>query len=203
MPGVPLTVRSERTRAALRQAAMKRFLSQGVAATTAEQVAEDAGVSLRTFYRHFGNLQELLFADYDSGLQWFRRALADRPDDEPLISSVRAAIFAFPYDVTAINELARLRAHELDPQQIVEHMRRVEADLAAAIVEHLRRRASVATSDLDVMVTARVVAAAVFAAMDVWMLRDRRTMADLAALSHESLDALERGIGANGTFRHD
>lgn len=201
MPSAPLTVRSERTRAALRQAAMQRFLSQGVEATTAEQVAADAGVSLRTFYRHFGNLEELLFADYDSGLQWFRRALADRPADEPIIASVRASIFAFPYDVSAINELARLRAHELDPQQIVEHLRRVESDLASAIVEHLRRSAT-APSDLDATVTARVVAAAVFAAMDVWMLRDRRTMADLAQLSHEALDALERGLGEDGLFRH-
>jgi AcrR family transcriptional regulator len=203
MPSAPRTVRSERTRAALRRAAMQRFLSQGVAATTAEQVAADAGVSLRTFYRHFGNLQELLFADYDYGLQWFRSALAARPPDEPIIASVRASIFAFPYDVGAINELARLRAHELDPQQIVEHLRRVEADLAAAIIEHLRHRTPAKASDLDVTVTARAIAAAVFAAMDVWMLRDRRTMADLAQLSHASLDALERGIGEGGLFRHD
>lgn len=203
MPSAPQTVRSERTRTALRRAAMQRFLFQGVAATTAEQVASDAGVSLRTFYRHFGNLQELLFADYDSGLQWFRGALAARPSDEPIIASVRAAIFAFPYDVGAISELARLRAHELDPQQIVEHIRRVEADVAVAIIEHLRRRSAVTAADLDVTVTARAIAAAVFAAMDVWMLRDRRTMADLAQLSHESLDALERGVGDDGLFRHD
>jgi AcrR family transcriptional regulator len=202
MPSVPQTARSERTRAALRQAAMQRFLSQGVDATTAEQVADDAGVSLRTFYRHFANLQELLFADYDSGLQWFRGALAARPAGEPIIASVRAAIFAFPYDVAAITELARLRAHELDPAKIVEHLRRVEADFASAIIEHLRRRPTPPVADLDVLVTARSIAAAVFAAMDVWMLRDQRTMADLAALSHAGLDALERGIGEDGLFRH-
>src|SRR4051812_13033099 len=118
MPGVPQTVRSERTRAALRRAAMQRFLSQGVEATTPEEIAEDAGVSLRTFYRHFANKQDLLFADYDSGLQWFSGALAARPEQEPVIEAVRAAIFAFPYDVSAVSELARLRAHELDPEQI-------------------------------------------------------------------------------------
>lgn len=53
----PQTARSERTREALRQAALVRFLAQGVEATSAEQIAEDAGVSLRTFYRHLSPLQ--------------------------------------------------------------------------------------------------------------------------------------------------
>lgn len=36
----PQTARSERTREALRQAALVRFLAQGVEATSAEQIAE-------------------------------------------------------------------------------------------------------------------------------------------------------------------
>jgi len=201
MATVPQTVRSERTRAALRRAAMNRFLAQGVEATSAEQIAEDAGVTLRTFYRHFASKQELLFADYDSGLQWFRGALAARPPGEHIIESVRASIFAFPYDVQAVSELAKLRAHELDPERIVEHMRRVEADVATAIVEHIQRR----IPDVDalvVSVTGRTIAAAVFAAMELWMLRDQRTLADLATLSHDALTALERGPGSDGMFRH-
>src|SRR5687767_4251934 len=86
----PQTVRSERTRVALRRAALARFQSQGVEATSAEQIASDAGVTLRTFYRHFPSKHDLLFADYDSGLQWFLGALAARPDDEPIVESVRA-----------------------------------------------------------------------------------------------------------------
>ncbi|HNF06334.1 MAG TPA: helix-turn-helix domain-containing protein, partial [Mycobacterium sp.] len=66
------TARSERTRDALRRAALVRFLAQGVEDTSAEQIAADAGVSLRTFYRHFASKHDLLFADYDAGLQWFR-----------------------------------------------------------------------------------------------------------------------------------
>ena len=57
-----------------------RFLAQGVEDTSAEQIAADAGVSLRTFYRHFSSKHDLLFADY-TGLHWFRAALNDRPVD--------------------------------------------------------------------------------------------------------------------------
>ena len=66
------TARSERTRDALRRAALVRFLGQGVEETSAEQIAADAGVSLRTFYRHFTSKHDLLFADYDAGLEWCR-----------------------------------------------------------------------------------------------------------------------------------
>lgn len=201
MTRAPQTVRSTRTRSALRRAAMSRFLAQGVEATTAEQIAADAGVTLRTFYRHFGSKHDLLFADYDSGLQWFRGALAQRPGDEPIIESVRAAIFAFPYDVQAVSQLAQLRAEELDPERIVEHLHRVEADLADAVAEHLRRH-DPERDPLDVTVTARCIAAAVFAAMDVWMLREERSLGELAELSHASLTALEGGLDERGMFRH-
>lgn len=104
------TARSERTWEALRQAAMVRFLAQGFEETSAEQIAADAGVSLRTFYRHFSSKHDLLFADYDAGLHWFRAALAARPADEPIIESVQSAIFAFPYDVEAVTKSLRCEA---------------------------------------------------------------------------------------------
>jgi len=183
------TVRSERTREALRRAALVRFLAQGVEATSAEEIATDAGVSLRTFYRHFASKHDLLFADYDAGLHWFRRALAARPDDETITESVRVAIFAFPYDVQAVTQIAALRAETLDPARIVEHIRRVETDFAAAVAERLGGPAT-----LDVAVTARCVAAAVFGAMEFWMLGEERSLAELARLCQEALSFVE--------FRH-
>ncbi len=197
----PQTVRSERTRVALRRAATELFAAQGVEATSAEQIAEAAGVTLRTFYRHFPSKHDLLFADYDTGLQWFRKALVTRPVDEPVVESVRAAIFAFPYDVQALTQMAAFRAEELDPARIVGHLRQVEADLADAITEHLERRTE-PSRRLDVVLTARVIAAAVFGAMEVWMQHDDRSMADLAEVTQAALNALEHGLGDEGMFRH-
>src|ERR1700745_2869789 len=115
------TARSERTREALRRAALVRFLGQGVEDTSADQIAGDAGVSLRTFYRHFTSKHDLLFADYDAGLHWFRSALAARPDDELITESVRVAVLAFPYDVQAVTQIAALRSDTLDAERIVRH----------------------------------------------------------------------------------
>jgi AcrR family transcriptional regulator len=196
------TARSERTREALRRAALVRFLAQGVEDTSAEQVAADAGVSLRTFYRHFTSKHDLLFADYDAGLHWFRNALAARPDDEPIIESVRAAIFAFPYDVQTVTQIASLRAEALDPGRIVHHIRQVESDFAEAVAERLGRpTAAGGGTPLAVTVTARCVAAAVFGAMEIWMLRDERSLSELAQLCHSALTSIERGM-VDGMFRH-
>jgi AcrR family transcriptional regulator len=195
MTTAPQTARSERTRLALRNAALVRFLAQGVEATTAEQIATDAGVTVRTFYRHFGSKHDLLFADYDSGLHWFRRALSERPADEPVIESVSTAIFAFPYDVDAVMQIANLRVGTLDPSRIVEHMRRVQSDFAHALLDHLRRRHPDA-DELGVNVAARAIAAAVFAGMEVWLQQEDRSLPELAQLSRDALDAVRPA------FRH-
>jgi AcrR family transcriptional regulator len=189
------TVRSTRTRAALRRAALSRFVSQGVEATSVEEIASDAGVTVRTFYRHFATKHDLLFADYDAGLHWFRSALAARPAGEPVVEAVQAAIFAFPQDVDAISQMtqmAALRVEHLDHDRIVGHLRRVEADLAQAITDHLTGREAPSTIDehLAVAVTARTLAAATFAAMETWMVHGERTMAELSRLCNLALDQL-------------
>ncbi len=190
------TARSERTREALRQAAAVRFLAQGVEDTSAEQIAADAGVSLRTFYRHFASKHDLLFADY-AGLHWFREALAARSPDEPIIEAVHSAIMARPYDDWAVAQTAALRAQELEPGRIVRHMRQVESDFADAIEQHL------AADDppppgtderMHITVTARCIAAAVFGAMEVWMLGKQRSLPELQRLTRAALDTLAKGI---------
>jgi AcrR family transcriptional regulator len=191
------TARSERTREALRQAALVRFLAQGVEDTSAEQIAADAGVSLRTFYRHFASKHDLLFADY-TGLHWFRTALNDRPLTEPIVDSVQAAIFAFPYDVEAVTKIAALRHDEIDPGRIVHHIQDVQADLADAIADLLQRRNDQAGPSADdrvrFTVTARCIAAAVFGAMEVWMLGNDRSLGELARVCHLALELLRAGI---------
>jgi AcrR family transcriptional regulator len=191
------TARSERTREALRQAAVVRFLAQGVEDTSAEQIAADAGVSLRTFYRHFRSKHDLLFADY-TGLNWFSAALDARPTEESIIDSVQSAIFAFPYDVEAMTKIAALRDDELDQSRIVRHMREVEIDFADAIAAQLQRRRRGGDRTLDaglsIAVTGRSIAAAVFSAMELWMLGDDRSLGELARVCQLALESVRTGI---------
>ena len=191
------TARSERTREALRQAAVVRFLAQGVEDTSAEQIAADAGVSLRTFYRHFASKHDLLFADYDVGLHWFRSALAERSADESIIEAVQSAILARPYDDWAVAKIPSLRAAELDPGRIVRHIRQVETEFAEVIEERLAGDdpPHPGTDDrMRITVISRCIAAAVFGAMEVWMLGDDRSLPELTRLTREALQTLQKGI---------
>jgi len=191
------TARSERTREALRRAALVRFLGQGVEETSAEQIAADAGVSLRTFYRHFTSKHDLLFVDYDAGLQWFRAALAEQSGQQSLIDSVHAAVMAAPYDVDAVSKIAELRFRELDAGRIVRHVRQVEADFAEVVEEYVVRTGPPARSADDrlrVTITARCIAAAVFGAMEVWMLDENRSVPELARLCRTALEAVAAGL---------
>lgn len=174
-----------------------RFIAQGVEDTSAEQIAADAGVSLRTFYRHFASKHDLLFADYDASLRWFRAALADTSPDESIIEAVQSAILAAPYDAEAVTKIATLRAQELDQGRIVRHIRQVEADFAEAVQEHLARRHAIAPGSdeaLRITVTARCIAAAVFGAMEMWMLGEPRSLPELSRLCRAALEFLGSGV---------
>jgi AcrR family transcriptional regulator len=186
--------RRERTRAALREAALARFVRDGFDATSVADIAADAGVTTRTFYRYFANKDEVLFADYEDRLDWFGRALSVRPRKESLVDAVRTAVDSFPDDPAVVAEIARLRAAELGPDQIEPHIRRVEAQLGRQIEAHLLQRdpsiADHPDTALRTRVVARAIAAAVFAAMDTWMAGPADDLDELSRLTGLALDTM-------------
>ena len=200
MPQPPRSPRGERTRDELRKAAEVRFLAQGVEETSAEQIAADAGVTLRTFYRHFASKHELLFGDYDASLQWFRTALASRPPGETLIEAVLAAIQSFPHDRDNMYEIAALRERALERDQVERHIHQVQAEFAVEVELYLLRRDRPADADAKFMVTvtAQCAAAATFAAMNTWMLGEHADLEELTRLTELALRSIERGIGPPG-----
>jgi AcrR family transcriptional regulator len=174
----------ERTRAALREAALTRFVRDGFDATSVSAIAADAGVTPRTFYRYFASKDEVLFADYKARLDWFRRALSVRPRKESLVDSVRAAVDSFPDDPAVVSD-------GLDPDRIDAHIRRVEAELARAIEAHLvERTAPEGDERVRAAVAARAVAAAVFAALDAWMAGPADDLDELTRLTEVALTVL-------------
>jgi AcrR family transcriptional regulator len=193
--GEPRVDRRELTRRALVEAAIKRFADKGVAGTSIADIAADAGVTDRTFYRHFASKEEILFADYDDRIDWFRRALEVRPRSEPITKSVRYAVEAFPMDHRIVTEAARLRTSELTEQQVARHMQRVQGVLAFEIENHLRATGVVHTEDeLTASVAAGMIAAALFAALTSWGRRGA-DLEQLGPMVEKALGAAEAGVG--------
>lgn len=75
------------TRQAIVDSARRLFEDHGYAETTVDQIAEDADVAPRTFFRYFPSKEALLFADFDEERQAMLESLAARPvDEDPLLS---------------------------------------------------------------------------------------------------------------------
>lgn len=82
------------TRLALARAAMRLFEERGYAATTIDDIAAEANVSRRTFFRYFASKEEAFLVDPAGKLRALHVALAEGPPDEPTIAALRRGILA-------------------------------------------------------------------------------------------------------------
>jgi AcrR family transcriptional regulator len=70
----------EDSRARLVDAAMSLFGEHGYSGTTIDDIAARAGVTARTFFRHFADKEEVLFADDDEMLPLMLATIVDGSD---------------------------------------------------------------------------------------------------------------------------
>jgi AcrR family transcriptional regulator len=80
---------------AIERAALGLFAERGFDAVTTEQIAAAAGVSVRTFFRHFPEGKEgVVLVETRRGADFFKQALEARPPHEPALVALRAAALA-------------------------------------------------------------------------------------------------------------
>ena len=187
----PPAGKSARTRAALRDMALKHFVEHGFDRANVPAIAAECGVTERTFYRHFATKDEVLFGDLTTRLEWFRRALRERPADEELLESVRHSLGSAPIDLRLMVEIARLRSELLSPERIERVFRDRQGAMAREVREVLVERG---VDELVAAVRAEVLAGAVFAALGVWT--EGPGPHDVAALGRLTAEALEQVRGA-------
>lgn len=141
------------TRTRLVDAAVTLFTDDGYAATTIDQIAEHAGVSARTFFRHFGDKEEVLFADDDALLPL-------------LLSTIREADETLALDAEHLMQHALgVLADTMEPERrrLAGRQRIIDSDVAlagrelakqarwqSAVAEALRDR-GFADDDADVL----------------------------------------------------
>src|SRR5690625_7233016 len=82
--------RWERTHAALRTAALELFLAHGYDATSTARIAEHAGVSEMTLFRHFPAKDALLLDDPFDPLM--AEAVRGRPPGEPPLRALAGGL---------------------------------------------------------------------------------------------------------------
>ncbi len=185
--------KSERTREALRAAAIRHFLEHGFEAANVPAIAAEVGVTERTFYRHFATKDEVLFADLSQGLPWFRDAVAARLDaGDDAVAAVLAAVQAPAADPRVVVEISRLRSRLLSPERIERAYRDAQGAMARSLRELLVAHGS---ERLAAAVAAEALAGAISAALSVWTEGGgKRGLAGLVELTHAALEQVRPAV---------
>lgn len=192
-PGNRHEQRRRSTHEALRRAALKSFARKGFANVTVTELAREAGVTERTFFRHFPTKEAVLFQDYETQLEWLAEALAQRPSSESLFDAALASVSAFPHDLEVVRQAASARAELISAERIAGHLRVVQSSFAGVLADFVRKRnPDTADIDLAAEVAGSALAAALVAAVENW---GRKGCAgDLGADVAASLDLVRSGL---------
>jgi AcrR family transcriptional regulator len=183
------------TRQAITDAALTLLRSNGPGNFTVEDIAELAGISRRTFFNYFsgieGALASVTHGFLDSALQQFRQ----RPADEPILESARAALMqlADPMTVAPLAELFTLtQENALLSRSELEAWDHCTEQIISAARERFAANPGPAVDELYLRALAGSVISCGKAAMDVWFTRCGADLspASLAILRQLLIDAM-------------
>ena len=162
---------------------------------TVTELAREAGVTERTFFRHFPTKEAVLFQDYETQVEWLSEALAQRPASESLFDGVLASVASFPYDLEVVRQAATARTELISADRIASHLRVVQSSFAGVITDFVKNRYR-DTPDIDLVaeVAGACLAAALVVAVENW---GRNGCADdLGEITAAALNLVRSGLAS-------
>ncbi len=174
-------------RGRLEEAALELYTERGFDETTVAEIAERAGLTERTFFRHFADKREVLFGGQDDLLELFVTAVADAPESMSPLDAVGAALMAAGPVFEDRHTHARRRQAVIaaNPRLQERELTKLSA-IATALADSLRRRG---VNDSTAKLTAEAGVAVFKVAFDRWINEGRRDQ--LPQYLRESLDELK------------
>ena len=174
-------------RGRLERAALELYIERGFDQTTVAEIAERAGLTERTFFRHFADKREVLFGGAGPLRELIVNAVAGAPDSATPIEAVAAAIEAAGAVFQKHPESSRQRQAVIAANaELQERDLNKLATLASAITDALRRR-GVADPAASLAAEAGIVVFKV--AFERWI--DEANHRDFGQLVQESLQELK------------
>lgn len=178
----------------LTQAALELFVDQGYDKTTVAEITERAGLTKRTFFRHFADKREVLFAGQDILLHLFTEAIANAPAAATPLEAVLTALedageVAFTEKRL---EFARKRQSVVEANDSLRERELLKrARLTSAMADALRGRG---VADLTARLTAEVGNLAFATAFGRWVRPANQR--DFATLARETLAELRKAAAS-------
>jgi AcrR family transcriptional regulator len=183
-----------RTRAAIREHALRLFREQGYDATTVEQIAAAAEVSPSTFFRYFPTKEDVILRDDfdDRAFEAFDRQPASLPPIVAFRAAMRETIATFtPADWAEFQEMSAIGMS--NPQvraRMVDEMSR----MIESAVDALAKRTGRSPADLAVRVYAGAMIGAIMAVMGPEAYSEGTVDAQSFGRIDDALAVLESGL---------
>ena len=179
--------------------ALRLFTEDGFDATTIEQIATEAGVSERTFFRYFGSKASVLWSEFDTDVGAIRGALARTPPDVPMLEAIRRAVISVShYRAEDVPEL-RVRMNLISTVPALQSSAAAHYDAwERAIIEFAAARLAQPADSLYPLAIGRTALAACRAAYDRWA---ARADDDLTVYLDATLTALAAGFAPDALRR--
>jgi AcrR family transcriptional regulator len=130
------------TRERLERAALELFGERGYQHVTVAEIAERAGLSKPTYFRHFADKREVLFWGQDTLVELFTRAVAEAAEGAAPLAMVACGLDAIaPAFTSERHELAVLREAVIDQSvDLRERLAFKQQVLTTAVADALRTR---------------------------------------------------------------
>lgn len=172
--------------------ALRLFTEQGFDETPIEQIAAEAGVSRRTFFRYFDSKTSVLWGDFDAEVELIRSSLAAVPPGVPMMAAIRETVVAVNhFRAEDIPEL-RTRMSLIITVPALQSSAAVRYDAwERAISEFAATRIGQPAGSLAAVAIGRATLAVCRTAYDRWC---HRADADLTVYLDAALAALESGF---------
>ena len=171
---------------------LRLFTDQGFDNTTIEQIAAEAGVSKRTFFRYFSSKADVLWSEFNREVDVIRAALAQVPAEMPMMDAIRRAVVtANHYGPRDVPEL-RMRMNLIGSVPALQSSAAIHYDAwERAISDFAAIRIGQPAGSLYPLAVGRATLAACRAAYDRW---SARADADLTFYLDAALTALAAGF---------
>jgi AcrR family transcriptional regulator len=175
------------SRGRLERAALALYGERGFEQTTVAQIARRAGLTERTFFRHFADKREVLFAGAGALQDLLVSTLAGTPDSAAPIDAVAAALEAAGALLQERRAYSRQRQAVIAANADLQERELIKlATLAAALAATLRRRG---VKEPAASLAAEAGIAVFRIAFERWI--SDTSHPDLPQLIRESLDELK------------
>ena len=125
----------------LAKAALELYSERGFEETTVAEIAKRAGLTERSFFRHFAVKREVLFSGGAVLEEHLVRAVDEAPKSLAAIDVVRRAVMSIGSDLEERRNFARQRQRVIDATPELQERERIKlASLASALTRALRDR---------------------------------------------------------------